>query len=112
MIDFIVYRLKAAGWILSHRFEKDRGYVLQWAPGGRQRALLLQELIARHQLTAGSRARKFSVMRQEVGHASWGQPVSAVELDFWRACLEELEIGVEENALATLARVIASWQSC
>lgn len=110
MTDFVVYRLKEAGWIAGHRFEKDCGYLLDWTMRGRQQALLLQELIASHQLDKGSHARKFAAACK-AGQADWeANPITPVERDFWLLCLDELGIGAEENSLGTLARVLASWE--
>ena len=110
LIDFVVYRLRTAEWISGYQFQKDRGYLLEWTAKGRQRALLLQKLIIRHELTDQSNVRKFSTICLEEASAPSDDPVPAVERDFWRICLEELGIGLEENSLAALARVIASWE--
>lgn len=110
LVDFVVYRLRTAEWISGHRFQKGHGYFLDWTAKGRQRALLLQKLIMRHELTDQSKVRKFSRICLEEGAARSDDPVPAVERDFWRICLEELGIGLEENSLATLTRVVASWE--
>lgn len=105
-----ISRMRGARWIAGHRFEKDRGYRLDWTEVGRSRAMLLQQLIIRHQLDDGITAIRFT--ESCLGKRRTPEGVPTAECDFWLACLEQLGIGFDKEALATFVHLIATWQPC
>jgi len=107
--DFVVSRLRQAGWISGHRFEPGRGYVLKWEGRGRQKAAMFQELIKRYRLEDGKRALKFWSRNLDLDPLENELP-TLLEHDFWRMCLEELGIRRDEESLASLTQTIAVWE--
>lgn len=103
----ILSRLLRAEWISGHRFEAGRCYLLKWTELGHRRALLLQELIKRHQLDEGLEAAKFT--QACLGKGRLSTPVPTPERDFWLACLEQLEIGLEKEPSVIFVHLIATW---
>jgi len=109
-LDFVVYRLRTAGWSTEHHFHAALGYILEWTEHGKQRCLWLKKIIEFYRLAEDGTAKKFT--RLCSGDDSSGlavQPAQA-ERDFWRMCLAELELGPEENTLAVFCQVIAAWR--
>jgi hypothetical protein len=103
-----ISRLKGAQWISGYRYEDGCGYLLDWTEVGHRRAMLLQQLIVRHQLDEGTNAIRFTEVC--LGKRKPPIRVPAAERDFWLACLEQLEMGLDKEVLVTFVLLMASWQ--
>ena len=81
--------------------------MIRWSIEGRQKAMLLQSLIEEKGLACPNKAKHFTW--ESLGMGDEKMPAADMGLcDFWRSCLEELRLGNEENALATLVGVVNS----
>lgn len=106
--ELFIRHLLLAGWIDGSHFIPEKGYRLDWLTAGRQRVMLLQELIRTHGLKDGPSSKAFTQRCQREDRLA-SEPAEAILRDFWLACLEELSIGDGEESLAAFVAVIDGW---
>lgn len=100
MVEFVVGHLERVRWISGHCFVDGDGYHLDWSPEGSHRMMLLQ--IA---LKAGD---GITLNPSYTGSEEPG--VRDAVRDFWQACVAQLALEGEADALPAFIKIIVSWR--
>lgn len=99
-VEFVADQLKRVNWISGHRYLATEGYQLDWSGEGTRRMMLLQ-IALRDSRTAVPGIDRLPVEDAE-SHA-------AIK-DFWDACVSQLALNGQPDALPAFVKIIESWQ--
>lgn len=97
-VEFVASQLKKQNWISGYTFIQGEGYRLAWSPQGKHRMMLLQIALK------NSSCEELRPLRTQNTGAN-----AAVQ-DFWDACLAQLSLSGEEDAVSAFVRIVESWK--
>lgn len=99
-VQFVADHLVKAGWISNYRYAEADGYYLNWSPAGARRMNLLQIALK------ASQSAVHGLDRLQTGDS----PTQQAIMDFWDACIAELAITGEEDAIPAFVKIIECWR--
>lgn len=98
-MEFVADQLRRVKWVSGYTFVEPDGYHLDWSEEGTRRMMLLQIALKNCRSTA-----------QGLHHLPTDDEESQAITDFWEACVAQLALSGQPDALPALARIIESWQ--
>lgn len=99
-VEFVAEQLKRVNWISGYTYVGAVGYQLDWSIQGIHRMMLLQIALKNSQTEVHGLDRLSN--EDSETHASI--------TDFWEACLGQLSLSDQKDAIPAFVKVIESWQ--
>lgn len=99
-VEFVADQLKRVKWICGHRYMAPQGYQLDWSGEGARRMMLLQIALK------NSRNAVPGMDRLPVEDAESHAAIT----DLWEACVAQLALNGQPDALPSFVKIIESWQ--
>lgn len=99
-VQFVADQLMRTGWISGYRYMESEGYRLDWSAAGAHWMSLLQIALKASESTV------HGLDRLSFENASTQQAIT----DFWDACMAQLALTGEKDAIPTFAKIIECWQ--
>ncbi len=101
-VEFVADQLKRVNWISGYTYVESKGYRLDWSAQGCHRMMLLQ-IALKNSCTAVHGLDRLGTEDAET---------DATIKDFWEACLAQLTLTGQVDALPAFVSIIESWQPC